>query len=243
MGWFSSPKPAPTVEKTPEELEEEHNQLEIQKIEDALESLEDEDVEMLQNNKFFKDTLTNENRDYHLVKELIGYMDSLIEDKKCNQYKNIQIILTMFQPFLFSESAKEKIFNIMTQVDITNTCEKGNTIQQLIANVFTNYKDKKGLITLLQNELKRETNILNNLSVKNPRSKEKNDAKINKLKASLKPLLKVLGWLEQQGWEPPASVPKIKGKAQGGTPASVQKKTVGGTRKKCKSMRKNKTRK
>lgn len=237
MGWFSSSKPAPTVEKTPEELEEEHIQLEIQNINDALERLEDDDVNMLKNNKFFNETLKNKNRDFHLVNELIGYMDSLIENKKCEQYNNIQIILTMFQPFLFSESAKEKIFNIMTQVDITNTCEKGNTIQQLIANVFTNYEDKKGLKTLLQNELKRETNILNNVSDKNPRSKEKNDAKINKLKASLKPLLKVLVW------EPPASVPKKKGNAPGGQPVSVQNKTVGGTRKKCRPMRKNKTRK
>ena len=38
MGWFSStPKPEPIVEKTPEELEEEQIQLEIQKIKDALE--------------------------------------------------------------------------------------------------------------------------------------------------------------------------------------------------------------
>lgn len=244
MGWLFSPtpKPEPTVEKTPEELEEEQIQLEIQKIKDALERLEDEDVTMLKNNIFFKDTLKNEKRDFHLVKELTGYMNSLIEDKGCEKYKNITKILTMFQPFLLSKSAKEKIFDIMTQEEITNKCGKGITIQQLIANVFTNYNDKKELIELLQKDLKRSTDTLNNLSVVNPRSKEKNDAEIKQLKASLKPLLIVLGWSEQQGWEPPAPVPKIKGKAP---PPLVSKKpkTVGGTRKKCKPMRKNRTRK
>jgi len=158
------------------------------------------------------------------------YLNLVFKKTTCGETQKIKNFFEFLLPYIPKTTGLEsliyKFWNYMREFEE----EKGCNIRDSIVTLFTNYKYKKDL---LENILEKIQYQIDQLRLTNRTEKEDNQirAEIDATINYFTPLIQVLGG------KPPKLVSKPLPNV------TKKKKTVGGTRKKRKSMRKNRTRK